>query len=58
MEKYYYNAKEVAEILGVSIGNAYNRIREMNKELEKDGYLTIAGKVPVAYLKKKIYGCV
>lgn len=56
MDKYYYSAQEVADILGVSIGYAYNRIREMNIELEKNGYLTIAGKVPVAYLHKKIYG--
>lgn len=56
MEKYYYNAQEVAEILGISLGNAYARIKEMNKELERNGYLTMAGKVPVAYLKSKIFG--
>lgn len=56
MEKYYYTAQEVADILGVSVASAYNRIREMNKELEKSGYLTIAGKVPVAYLQSKIFG--
>lgn len=56
MEKYYYSAQEVSEILGISLGSAYSRIKEMNKELERDGYLTIAGKVPVAYLKSKIFG--
>lgn len=56
MEKYYYTAQEVADILGVSVASAYNRIREMNKELEKSGYLTIAGKVPIAYLQSKIFG--
>lgn len=56
MEKYYYNAQEVAEILGISLGNAYSRIKEMNKELERNGYLTIAGKVPMAYLQSKIFG--
>ena len=33
MEKLYYTAKEVAEMLDVSVSHAYKVIREANKEL-------------------------
>ena len=42
--------------MGVSSGHAYKLIREMNAELKKQGYLTIAGKLPRAYLEKCLYG--
>ena len=42
--------------MGVSNGHAYKLIRAMNTELKKQGYLTIAGKLPRAYLKKCLYG--
>lgn len=42
--------------MGVSNGHAYKLIRAMNTELKKQGYLTIAGKLPVAYMEKKYYG--
>ncbi len=42
--------------MGVSNGHAYKLIREMNSELKKQGYLTIAGKLPRAYLEKCLYG--
>ena len=55
-EKIYYNAKEVATMLGVSMGKAYKILREMNKDLAGKGFLTIAGKIPVEYFKEKWYG--
>lgn len=33
MEKLYYTAKEVAEMLDVSVSHAYKVIREANREL-------------------------
>ena len=48
-EKIYYNAEEVAGMLGVSMGKAYKILREMNKDLAGKGFLTIAGKIPVEY---------
>lgn len=42
--------------MSVSNGHAYKLIRAMNTELKKQGYLTIAGKLPVAYMEKKYYG--
>lgn len=54
--KQFYNAQEVMEMLGVSSSKAYQLIRTMNEELQKDGYLTVRGKVPVAYLEKRFFG--
>ncbi|MDO4976806.1 MAG: helix-turn-helix domain-containing protein [Eubacteriales bacterium] len=55
-KKMYYTAAEVAELLGISKGKAYQIIREMNEELKKLGYLVIKGKVPVEYFNEKWYG--
>lgn len=55
-EKIYYNAEEVATMLGVSMRKAYKILREMNKDLAGKGFLTIAGKIPVEYFKEKWYG--
>ena len=55
-EKIYYNAEEVATMLGVSMGKAYKILREMNKDLAGKGFLTIAAKIPVEYFKEKWYG--
>ena len=52
----YITVSELAQVMGVSNGHAYKLIREMNTELKKQGYLTIAGKLPRAYLKKCLYG--
>lgn len=55
-EKLYYNATDIAVMLGISMGKSYKILREMNEELSKNGFLTIAGKVPVAYFREKWYG--
>ena len=55
-EKIYYNAEEVATMLGVSMGKAYKILREMNKDLAGEGFLTIAGKILVEYFKEKWCG--
>lgn len=55
-EKIYYSANEIATMLGISMGKAYKILREMNEELSAKGFLTISGKVPVAYFKEKWYG--
>lgn len=55
-EKIYYNAEEISKMLGVSMGKSYKILREMNSELSSKGFLTIAGKIPVAYFKEKWYG--
>ena len=54
--KIYITACELADMLGVSVGHAYKLIRKLNQELEKDGFLVIAGKVPRRYFEKCWYG--
>ena len=51
MEKLYLTAQECAELLGISLGHSYRICRELNKELEAKNYITVAGKVPRAYLR-------
>lgn len=55
-EKGYLTAKEVADILGVSIGHSYKLIQRMNKELDSKGFLFVAGKVPISYFEERYYG--
>ena len=52
----YVDVKEVSQLLGVSQSKAYQIIKQLNDDLKKDGYLTIAGKVSRAYFCKKWYG--
>ena len=40
-EKLYVNAKDMAEMLGISVGHAYKLIRKMNEELKEEGYEAI-----------------
>lgn len=54
--KTYITASELAESLGVSLGQAYKIIRQLNSELAKEGYITVSGKCPRRYLEKKWYG--
>lgn len=54
MERYYLNANEVAEALGVKIGLAYKLIRKWNAELQDQGKLVIRGKVNKQYFLKKM----
>lgn len=56
MKKQYLTAKEISEAMGVSESKAYGIIRELNRELRTEGYLTVSGKVPVAFFKKKYFG--
>lgn len=41
----FLTASEVAEILGISRPFAYKIIKQMNNELETQGFMTIAGRV-------------
>lgn len=56
MAKQVYTANELAEVLGVSVSKAYVYIRQMNEELEKQGFLVVRGKVPVAYVQERFFG--
>lgn len=51
-----YGAKELSDILGVSESKSYEYIRIMNSELKEKGFLTVRGKVPVAYVQERFFG--
>ena len=53
---YMMTADEVAAELRISKGHAYKMIRQMNEELEKAGFIVVAGKIPRAFWEKKFFG--
>ena len=55
-KKVYLTAKEVAKILGVSERHSYKLIRRMNEELAAQGYLFVAGKIPITYFEERYHG--
>lgn len=52
--RYYATIKDVQEIIGCGRTTACDMIRMMNKELEKQGKWTVAGKIPWNYLKDRL----
>lgn len=52
----FMRVNEVAEELGVSVPYAYKLIRELNEELRKTGYITIAGRIDRKFFHEKFYG--
>lgn len=56
MRKIFFDAKNIADMLGVSKASAYNIIRRLNEELQDKGYLVVQGKVSIAYFCERWYG--
>lgn len=57
MEKIYYTANEVAELMGVVPQTAYRVIRKLNDELQAKGYETISGRINRKYFIERVcYG--
>ena len=52
----FVDAEEVCRILGIGRTKAYAIIREYNRELEAQGYLTIRGRCPRKFFEQKVYG--
>jgi hypothetical protein len=52
----FIHAKEVAIELGISEAHVYKIVRNMNKELRKQGFMTISGRVSRKYFHEKFYG--
>ncbi|MGG1518722.1 hypothetical protein ABE504_25105 [Paenibacillus oryzisoli] len=50
----YYTANEVKDILGVSTSQAYERVRQLNIELQSNGLWTEPGRVPKAYFHERL----
>lgn len=47
------NVEQVKELLKVPQATAYQVIRDLNKELNNKGYLTIRGRVEETYLRER-----
>lgn len=56
VKKIYYTASEVAKLLGVSVATSYRIIKKLNSELEEQGYIVIAGKLPIKYFEQRYFG--
>lgn len=54
--KYYITGPEVATALGISDGKAYEILRELNRRLKEQGYIVVAGRVPLRYFNEHYYG--
>lgn len=53
METSYVRVGEVAKRLECSTQLAYKIIRQLNAELKKKGYITLAGRVPRTYFEER-----
>ena len=53
-EKSFMTVEEVAAELRVSKSKAYQIVRELNAELQKQGYLTVAGRVNATFFHTKV----
>ena len=51
----FITVNEIRQVLGIGRSKAYELIKRMNKELEAQGYITIPGKVPLGYFRKRLY---
>lgn len=56
MNTQYITAEQIQAVLGVGRTKAYAIVRKLNTELTDMGYITVAGKCPLEYFKKKYYG--
>ena len=54
MSSKYYKVNDVMQMLECSATYAYKIIAVLNENLQEEGYITVRGKVPKAYFKKKM----
>jgi hypothetical protein len=52
----FIRVDEIVSELQISKPYAYKLMREMNVELQKKGFITIAGRVSRQYYEEKFYG--
>ena len=46
------------QITGYKRSKSYSIIKNMNRDLKEEGFLTEPGKIPIPYFQKKFYGFV
>jgi hypothetical protein len=54
--KIFIKAEEIAQELGVYTAYAYKLVRKLNEELERQGFITIVGRISKKYYQEKFYG--
>ena len=54
MKKNHLRINELALLLGISNSKAQKIIRSLNKEMERSGYITVAGRVPLPLLRERM----
>ena len=52
----FMDSHDIIEITGMSEAYAYKLIKQLNKELEEKGFITIRGRVSRQYFEERIYG--
>ena len=52
--KNFMTVEEVAQELRVSKSKAYEVVRNLNRELQEMGYLTVAGRINTTFFYKKV----
>ena len=52
--KTFMTVEDVAAEMSVSKSYAYKIVKQLNAELQKMGYLTVAGRVNTNYFRKKV----
>ena len=57
-KRMFITAQEISEYLGVSRAHAYKIIKKLNEQLNKNGFMTVTGKVSRRYFEEKFYGVV
>ena len=50
----FMTVEEVAQELRVSKSKAYEVVRNLNRELQEMGYLTVAGRINTTFFYKKV----
>ena len=55
MTKKFLNASDIIEIMQVSRSTAYRIMKTLNDELNKQGKITVPGKVSAKYFFERVY---
>ena len=52
----FITAQELAKMLECSVGHAYRIIKQLNMDLQRDGFIVFPGRAPRTYVLERIYG--
>lgn len=55
IEQRFLFEQDIEKILNISRASAYRVIKHLNNELQKEGYLTVAGRIPTKYFYQRYY---